>query len=441
MKKYTIVILGGTGDLAVEKLSPSINNIAEKKGIEILLVGIGRRIFSDNEYKAMLENSKFRFSKKVNVKYYQAGFDNKNSLKDLHVFLDKEEKGKSDGRIFYLATSHVFFKNILEQLSKCCFHKEGKINRIVIEKPFGEDLKSYNSLNRLIRKHFSEEQIYRVDHYLAKETIENILVLRMSNPFLERTWNSDFIEKINITVDEKKGIGRRIEYYDKTGAIRDMVQNHLLQILSFILMKPPKTTIPGDVHAEKAKAIKKVYFTGKAFLGQYEGYAEEARKTGNPNSRTETFAELTLKSNDKNWKGTTINLRTGKKLKKKEAKIEIIYKKEPCLLYCNIDTNPNKLVLNIQPEQDVELCINTKTPGSEFEITHESLAFSPTKKFDSDAPQNYELLLWECIKGNKTLFISDIELKEAWKTVDDIRHKIKNNKIITYKEGSEGPSA
>jgi glucose-6-phosphate 1-dehydrogenase len=404
-----------------------------------LLVGVGRRNFSDKDYREILENKNFLFTKNVEVKYYQAGFTEKDSLKDLHLFLDKTEKNESNSRIFYLATSHVFFENILKQISKCCVHKNGNPTKIMIEKPFGEDLKSFEKLNKIIKKQFFEEQIYRIDHYLAKETVENILVLRMSNPFLERTWNSEFIEKISIIVDEEKGIGRRIEYYDKTGAIRDMVQNHLLQILSFILMKPPKTTNPKDIHSEKAKAIKKVYFTGKAILGQYEGYKEEAKKIGNPDSKTETYAEINLKTKDSSWKNTDILLRTGKQLKKKEAKIEIIYKKEPCLLYCNIDTNPNKLVLNIQPEQDVELCINTKTPGTEFEVSHETLSFSPTKKFDSNTPQNYELLLWECIKGDKTLFISETELREAWKTVDDIRNKVKNNKIIAYKKGSNRP--
>jgi len=438
MDSITLMVMGGTGDLARKKLLPAIKGIAEKKpDRHINFVAVGRRLFNTDEYIKFSRLDELELPKNVRITYFQADFSKEGSLQGLGQFLKNIEEN-CIGRIFYLATSPSFFKDIAYQLSGCC-NDEGAFNRIMIEKPFGSNLQSSMELDEALTEYFSEEQIYRVDHYLGKETVQNILVLRLSNPFIERTWNSDFIEKIIVSVEEDIGVGDRLGYYDEAGAIRDMVQNHLMQMAAFILMDSPQSTDAKDIHDAKTLAIEQLEFTSEIIIGQYEGYKKELEEAKREHSDTETFVELKLYSKSPRWKGTEILLRTGKNLKDKHAKIELIYRKEPCNIYCDINTYPNKLILNVQPIEDIEFLMNTKVPEN-MDIRHIKLNFSAEKEFHSNRPESYEILLEECIAGNKTLFISNTEIEAAWKVIDKVREYIEDIKPIIYKKGSKGDS-
>ena len=434
----TLMVMGGTGDLTRRKLLPAIKGIAEKKpDRNINFIAVGRRPYTADEYIKFSKLDELELPENVRISYFRADFADEDSLEGLGRFLEGIEEN-CIGRLFYLATSPSFFKSIVYQLSRYC-NDEKVFSRILIEKPFGHNLESSQELDEAIAEYFSEDQVYRVDHYLGKETVQNILVLRLSNPFIERTWNSKFIEQIIVSVEEDIGVGDRLGYYNDAGAIRDMVQNHLMQMAAFILMDSPKSTDAKDMHEAKAAAIEQLEFRSEIITGQYEGYKEELKAAKKEHSDTETFVELKLYSKSLRWKDTEIILRTGKNLKDKHAKIELIYRKDPCDIYCDINTYPNKLVLNIQPIEDIEFMMNTKIPDT-MEIKHVKLNFSAQKEFTSNRPEGYEILLEECIAGNKTLFISNKEIEAAWKIIDKIRLYLEDIKPIIYKKGSRGDS-
>ncbi len=425
-REITVIILGATGDLTIKKLIPSFNKLS--KEFRITLVAVSRRDYTLKDYKNYLKTEKVTVNNKIKLFYFQANFRDEDSLQDLKKVLKKTGSDKQE-RIFYLASSPEFYKGIIKQLGDCCKNINTKL---MIEKPFGHDLKSSKKLDMCLKKKFSEENIFRVDHYLGKETVNNILTLRLSNPFLESTWNSKFIEEIKITVSEDYGVEGRMEYYDEAGALKDMVQNHLLQILSFLLMNPPKSTDSASIQKEKVKALKKLRFVSLK-KGRYKNYLKELKKeTGKKESSTETYVLLQLASKIFKWRGTKIFLETGKNLSKKDARIEIIYKKKPCYLYCDLNTNPNKLVIKIQPKQDIDFHLNTRKHGSSLEIENVKMKFRKGKKFISNTPGAYEVLIRECINNNRTLFITQKELEQSWKLIDLITQKTKDYKVFIY---------
>jgi len=431
MKSLTIIILGGTGDLSKKKLLPAVNKLVERHVCDkINVIVTGRRDFSEKEY---LEFIGVRLHEDIRLHYFRTDFTKQDSLKGLDGLLKNIEDNDCIGRIFYLATSPEFFKTISKQISK--IHNVG-FKRMMIEKPFGHDLESSKALDRSLQRYFDEDQIFRVDHYLGKETVQNILILRLANPFFARTWNSEFIDQIKITVSENFGVAERIDYYDNTGAIRDMIQNHLLQMAAFILIDNPVDSDPKNIAKEKANAIKKLEVKDIS-IGQYEGYDDELKSHDRKTSKTETFVKLSIFSRAKRWKNTKIILVTGKHLARKYADIELSYKKEPCILYFDINTYPNRLILNIQPVQDIDFHINTKTPGTNFEIKHTKLIFSHEKEFSSNTPESYEVIIEECINNDKTLFISNEELSAAWRFTDKIRDIASKMDPIIYKKGSD----
>ncbi len=435
MKNITIVILGGTGDLAKKKLLPAILALTQRKVIDrVQVIATGRRPL---DAKAYAEIVGFEANAHITLHYLQADFTQKKSLTDLGPLLAQIEDADTVGRLFYLAISPSYFKDVAKKISHCCTDT-AVFNRIMIEKPFGYDLKSSQQLNKSLTKYFDEKDIFRVDHYLGKETVQNILALRLANPFFERTWNSAFIDSIKIIVSENMGVGDRIEYYDNSGAVRDMIQNHLLQMLSLVIMDAPQSITPEDVHEKKRNALKALSLA-KISVGQYAGYLDEIQKYGKTHSDTETLVKLELASKSKRWKGTKIILMTGKNLAERYALIEINYKKEPCTIYCDIKTNPNRLVLHVQPTQDITFHMNTLVPASNMDIAHVNMNFCKECAFSANSPESYEIILEECIKGQKTLFITEPELASAWKLVDTIRTQMP--KPIIYAKGSRIESA
>jgi glucose-6-phosphate 1-dehydrogenase len=431
MKSLTLVLLGGTGDLSKKKLLPAIQRIIKRDVVDrIDVIATGRRDLTIQQYSEMMSFTP-EDPQRIRLHYLQTDFEKSDALKGLWEKLKEAEDESCIGRLFYLAISPKYFRKTAKRISKCTFEddksEKEKFTRILIEKPFGHDLKSGRSLMKSLSSYFHEDQIFCVDHYLGKETVQNILILRFANPFFERNWNGKSIASIRIIVSEDFGVGNRISFYNETGALRDVVQNHMMQMLSFILMDTPQSTDPKDIHAVKADALKKLSPSG-LILGQYEGYADEVKSS----TDVETYAKVMLSSKSKRWRGTKIELITGKFLDSRFARIELQFKKEPCIIYCDIKTYPNSLILNVQPIEDIELLINTKTGN---DIVHTKLKFSPSEEFLSNTPESYEVILEEAIKGNKTIFISNRELEFSWKIIDSIRTNLPKPSI--YEKGSK----
>lgn len=428
MENVTFVLFGATGDLAKARLLPAIDSLLKKKeiGSESAIIAIGRKEFTDESFKEYSGMT-------LNTKYLKADIEISGNLKGLSKLID--EIGNKN-IIYYLSISYKFFDIVTKQLKRLELNrKEGYNIKIMYEKPFGNNFKSSLKIDKSVHSAFDENEVYRVDHYLGKETVQNLLILRFANPLLESIWNNGSVDRIIIISDEEVGVGQRIAYYDETGALKDMVQNHLLQLASFILMEPPISLDYHEVHNNKVKAIKSLFLkkTEDVLLGQYEGYIEEAARI-RPGSNTETFVKLTLFSKLKKWKDVPIVIRTGKKLANKNAEIIIEFKKEPCILYCSPNTPPNRLVIKIHPTQDIILEVNTKKPN-EFDVQKADLVFSHDCSFSSNAPKTYEKLICECIKGDKILFPRFDELTEAWKLIDHIESLRQTIKFVQYPVG------
>lgn len=436
MEHYSIIIFGGTGDLSRRKLIPALIALADKDPHRHFhVLGIGRKPFDDQQFRKFLLPGAEKHPR-VDLHYMAADIEKEDSLLHLKDRMAEIEPGLPAGRIFYLATAYGYFGKIAENIERCCNVRDPFFTRIVAEKPFGSGRESFKKLNAELRARFREEQIFRADHYLAKGTVDNILRTRFSNPLFERVWNSSSIERITVAVHEALGVGSRIAYYDQTGAIKDMVQNHLLQALALVLMRVPEKKDETAFRKAKTEAIRNLRFRGTIRTGQYRGYQDEVRDL-NPGSRTETFAELQLHSRDRRWRGTDILLRTGKMLKKREAYIEIMFKKEPCSAYCEFDLPPNKLILHIQPLQNVELTINSTLPGEKVKLTPVKMIYCPTCEFKANTPEGYEIILDECIRGNKRLFMSEEELSAAWRLTDSITAVAEHQMPEIYEAGTD----
>lgn len=427
----SFVIFGGTGDLMRKSIIPSLRTLAASGRLPVgsLVIGVGRRHVSSEDYAAQVMDG----HNGVRVLYVQA--DAESDLTAVKEALSQAERGTHQ-RVFYCVTPPQLFAPIAKELGRLGLAD----GRIVLEKPFGLSLASAKKLDSALHRYFSEERIYRVDHYLGKDAVRNLMVLRFANPFFERTWSNQGISQIRITVDETSHAGERIGYYDSAGVVRDMVQNHLLQLASFILMDAPKTLDAADIRRKKADALDALRLRGPedVVLGQYEGYAEEAAKAGKDKSATPTFVLVRLWSKSRRWKGVPIVLRTGKALKRRHARIEIGYHKEPCVLHCVPGTPPNRLVIDIQPTQDIHFTMQTQTPGGD--IKEVSLDFCHDCTFGADTPEAYATLLGDIIDGDKTLFVHADELYRAWRVTDAIIHATKDTAPTLYPKGSDGPA-
>ena len=323
--------------------------------------------------------------------------------------------------MFYLATGPDLFEPIVKSLKK-----NGLKGKLVIEKPFGNDYSSADSLNKVLNTNFSEKDIYRIDHYLGKETVQNIFAFRFSNKVFESVWNSEDIEKIEIVAAEKVGVGTRAGYYDKYGALKDMVQNHLLQLLSIIAMEPPKEFTEEQIQKNKVQVLENVHITGSVF-GRYKGYAKEPKIP--ENTKTETYAKVRLEVKTPRWKGTAFVLETGKKLKKKSTHVLITFRQSL------FKKKNNQLRIQIQPNEAITLTFNAKDPNEDEQVMPVNMEFCHQCIFGYNTPEAYEKLLSDAMKSRKLLFTSWQEVSAAWKILDSI----KISKILEYEQGSDGP--
>jgi glucose-6-phosphate 1-dehydrogenase len=456
---YTIVIFGGNGDLTYRKLLPALYNLTHDKVLNstFAVVAVGRRAYSNQRYQediyeALKKYSRFKldedlFSKlKDNIFYKSMDFKDVNAYEDLNDYLKLiDDKFSTEGkRIYYLAVAPEYFETIVDNLHTHNMHKvNGTWSRVVIEKPFGRDLKSAQYLNQKIVSVFTEANTYRIDHYLGKEMLQNIMVIRFANTLFEPLWSNKYIEQVQISSTETLGIGSRGEYYEKSGAIRDMAQSHLLQLLCLIAMEKPNSLNPDDIKNEKVKVLQalKQYSVEKVnnyvIRGQYETYRQEPKV--NQESDTETFVAFKTFVNNSRWQGVPFYIRTGKKMPIKTTEIIIQFKDTDNNLYPV--ATPNYLVIKIQPREGVFFQFNAKEPGTLQKIVPVQMDFCQNCQVGINSPEAYERLFFDIMRTDSTLFARWDEVEYAWKFIDSIINAWKESKpkFPNYQTGSFGP--
>ena len=444
-KSVTFVIMGATGDLTKLKLIPAIYSLLKLNVVScISLIGVAR---SDVTIQSILDEAKKSIKDlDINVwnklcksaQYQRLDFNSLDDFCSLSNKIKETEKREnlSHNRIFYLATLPEHFKIATENLAKVGLGKNQKNGweKILYEKPFGNDLYSAQDINKTIDKVFLEKNVYRVDHYLGKELVGNIALLRFTNRILEPLWNNKNIDSVQIICDENFGIKKRGNYFDKYGTIKDMFQNHILQIVSLVAMESPKFISGEYLRNEKVKVLKKISVED-VLLGQYEGYEREVGV--DLKSRTETFFVAKLFINNKRWKGVPFFIRSGKNLNKKEAVIHIRFKAVDCLLSKSCPTDNNYLTIRIEPNEGFCFEINSKSLRKSFEIETFKMDFCHHCIYGLNTPESYEILLEQALAGEQSFFVRNDEVEMAWKIVDRIN--IKKLKIHKYSIGSSGP--
>lgn len=471
--KSIIVIFGATGDLAKRKLIPSIYKLYEKGRLseDFAVVGVGRREWSNEEFQQRLGESIDEFaSVEVAEKvatfrehfFYQAvDVTDSTSYNALNARLSElDNQFHTDGnRIFYLAMAPEFFGPIAHHLKNEGLTNTTGWKRLVIEKPFGHDLESAQTLNKQLRDAFAEEEIYRIDHYLGKEMVQNIEVIRFANALFEPLWNNRYIANIQVTSSEVVGVGDRGGYYEKSGALRDMVQNHMLQMVALLAMEPPSRLTPEEIRSEKVKVLRALrnlpddevpnYFVrGQYDTGVVQGqdaisYRDESRTE--PNSNTETYVAGKLVIDNFRWAGVPIYIRTGKRMGIKSTKIVVQFKELPMNLYLKgEEQRPNLLVINIQPDEGVSLHLNAKKSGMSGNTTPIAMEFCNSNVNDINTPEAYEKLLYDCMHGDATNFTHWDEVALSWQFVDPIArywNQTPEIRFPNYPSGSMGPDS
>jgi glucose-6-phosphate 1-dehydrogenase len=458
----SIVIFGASGDLTERKLIPSLFNLYRKDRISkrFRIVGYGNTAFSDEQFRAHLkegmeEFASYKYKKEewdkfaASLTYRQGRYTDLADFKKLANFLKEWENG-AGSRIYYMATPPEVFPNIIDLLALTDqLEEQNGWRRVVIEKPFGTDLASARSLNAQIHKALHERQIYRIDHYLGKETVQNILVARFANTIFEPLWNRNYIDHVEITVAEEVGVEHRARFYDQVGVLRDMFQNHLLQLTSLVAMEPPVSFDATALRNEKVKVltaiqpIKEDDVLRKTVRGQYKGYRKE--EGVDPQSMTPTYATVRLQIDNWRWQGVPFYLRSGKCLKEKLSQITIEFKEPPHLLFPRSKERltPNMLVLYLQPDEGMHWRFEAKVPDTAMEMRSVDMEFHYADSFGKTAiPEAYERLLLDVMTGDASLFTRADEVETAWGVIDPIIHGWETQKqpLAFYDPGTRGPA-
>ncbi|MGI6085960.1 MAG: glucose-6-phosphate dehydrogenase [Acetivibrionales bacterium] len=468
-----MVIFGGTGDLTHRKLMPALYNLVYDKLLpdNFAVVSIGRRDKTNEQYREEVFESLNKYSRnkidreywarlKDLIYYIQFDFTEQEGYQKLKNFLKKlDEKYNTGGnRIFYLAVAPEYFELIVQGISDHGLtNQNGSWTRLVIEKPFGKDLKTARKLNEKLLEVFDESSIYRIDHYLGKEMIQNIMVLRFCNTVFESLWSNKYIDNVQISLSEKNGVGTRGGYYESSGAMRDMVQNHIVQILSLVAMEPPVNLKTESIRTEKLKVIQAIEdFTGDVLrknvvFGQYGKGVIDGRTVVSyreePNipakSTTETFVALKLHINNFRWAGTPFYIRTGKRMGKTSSEIVIQFKELPEILYFKEGhvQVPNLLVIRIQPNVGVFFQFNTKDFSTHNDIVSTKMDTSYYNPTAGNTPEAYERLIYDILRGDATLFSRWDEVEASWIFADKIiEYRVqKKFDFPNYDAGTMGP--
>lgn len=470
-----MVVFGGSGDLARRKLFSSLFELFDRSLLseQFYLLGAGRTEFSDEAFRqtvrgAIEDVAAGKSAEKVGAfvdRFYFISGDYEDilfyeNIKDKLVELDKSHK-TGGGHIFYLAVPPFLYEPIVEQLGNAKLSCPDKLScqwqpRLVVEKPFGSDLKSALELDRKVHRCFDESQIYRIDHYLGKETVQNILIFRFANTIFEPVWNRNYIDHIQITIAESIGIGHRGSYYDKAGALRDIFQNHMLQMLALVAMEPPVSFEAGDVRDEKVKLLRSIrpfklepwrknFIRGQYGCGvidgrQAAGYCDEPGVAAD--SRTETFVAAKLLIDNRRWKDVPFYLRTGKRLAAKDTEVAITFKKVAHSMFASsgiTDMPADVLVLQIQPEEGISLSFQAKRPGSKICMSALNMSFSYQSVFAAEMPEAYQRLLLDCMVGDQTLFTRADDVEVSWSLLTPILQawQAEGSKPYVYPAGSE----
>ncbi|MBI4789791.1 MAG: glucose-6-phosphate dehydrogenase [Chloroflexi bacterium] len=461
----TIVIFGASGDLTQRKLIPALFNLRCKQRLptNLQIVGVASTALTDADFRARLragvdqfavapftENEWNDFSARL---FYRAGARSVTDFKTyarLAQSLAELERGEVD-RLYYLATPPQFFADIVAGLGRAGMTNESAgWRRVVIEKPFGSDLASARALNQKLHQTLDEKQIYRIDHYLGKETVQNILVSRFANMVYEPLWNRNYIDHVQITVAEEVGVGHRAGYYDGVGVLRDMFQNHLLQLLSLVAMEPPASFDADASREQKVQVLKAIrpiamdQVEHHTMRGQYRGYREEAGVARD--SQTETYAALRLFIDNWRWQDVPFYLRSGKRMAEKSSEVIIQFKQPPHLMFPNPrerELEPNRLALCLQPDEGIHLRTQAKVPDTVADLRSVDLEFHYRDSFGADAiPEAYERLLLDALNGDASLFTRGDRAEIAWSLLDPIIaawHSPDAPLLATYEPGSWGP--
>jgi glucose-6-phosphate 1-dehydrogenase len=474
----SIVIFGASGDLTARKLIPAFYHLAKEKQLPsaFRIIGFARREKTDASWRAELRTALDQFSRTQPVaekvwKEFSANlFYCQGDLTDAAAYKKLEERLTSFGSgplrenlLFYLAVSPSQFGEVVEQIHRAgLLNKEGAgWQRIVVEKPFGHDLASAQALNRELTRFVHEQRVCRIDHYLGKETVQNILMFRFSNSVFERLWDRNLIDHVQITVSEKPGVGQRGGYYEEAGALRDMVQNHILQVLALMAMEPPVSLEAEAIRDEKVKLLKSIrplrpediaqqvvrgqYFAGTVDGQPAPGYRQEPKVKSDSN--VETYVALKLFIDNWRWSGVPFYLRTGKCLPQSMSEVRVQFRPTPHVLFaaqCGQALDPNAIALRLQPDEGIYLRFNGKVPGVSLGLRPVRMNFSYNAEFGAYTPEAYERLLLEAIAGDATLFLRRDEVETAWKIVDAIRAGWDGQPLTNrefYAAGTWGPVA
>ncbi|MDR2756343.1 MAG: glucose-6-phosphate dehydrogenase [Planctomycetaceae bacterium] len=467
---YSLVIFGASGDLTSRKLIPALYNLFRKNRLPqpIRIIGFSRTPMEDETWRNKLLETTRQFTGNLFCEttwstfapclYYHAGdIGNTDSFTSLSALLNQFEKEHQSEvtethRLFYFSTSPQFYAAGTEQLGVTGLSTEslGHTCRVVIEKPFGTDLESAKKLNENIHQRFDESQIYRIDHYLGKETVNNILVLRFANAIFEPIWNRNYIQNIQITANENLLIGRRAPYYEKAGILRDMFQNHLLQILTFVTMEPPARFDAKAIRDEKVKVLQSIRpFTEEEVLqnsvrGQYRSYRDESGVK--KDSQTATYGAVRLFIDNWRWKDVPVFLRSGKGMPCRSTQVVINFRQPPHSMFSgtlsDLMLQGNRLLLQLQPAEGIQVHFMTKIPDTEMKIRTSELNFNFKNSFSGEMPDSYERLLLDAIHGDASLFARSDEVEAAWRIIDPIQKTWDEGKMPDpefYESGSTGP--
>ena len=472
----TVILFGASGDLAKRKVIPAMYDLAIHKalGSRHAIVGFSRTAMTDESFRATIGEAAKTISEvgpidptqwnefAADLYYSQGDYNKPESFTQLAKRLKELSEAKQLGgnRLFYISTPPEVYPDIVEQIGKAGLNKPDSPDswvRIIIEKPFGRDLASAVDLNHKVLSVFDESQVYRIDHYLGKDTVQNLLVLRFGNGIFEPLWNRNYVDHIQITAGETLGVERRGGFYETTGALRDMIQSHVLQLTSLCAVEPPASFGATAVRNEKLKVLQSIrpfdpgMMAQSVIRGQYSagniggkdvpGYRQE--QGVNPRSRTETFVSAKVLIDNWRWAGVPFYLRTGKRLAKRSTEIVIEFKCAPHMVFRDKGIQPNRLVLNIQPDEGISVSFGAKRPGTEMNIGNVTMKFSYEEGFGKSTRPAYATLLNDCVRGDATLFDSGENVEAAWSLVDpilDVWGATKNATVPQYAAGSWGPA-